>query len=140
MVGQIFDFLCRSSGITTNLPVDFVQILVLYTVVLVLDPEHLLQQIRAAGFQRCSAAVLQCGIGQSHQCTFIFRPIRQISLDVHTIFGHRILDLERSDICLHHSLSKVIEVRGKHLIDFVHFHLFLEEMLHIMVDHLQQFY
>ena len=60
------------------------------------------------------------------------------SLDRNSIFGNGVFNFERSYVGFHHFLSKLVEMRRKNIIHFLHFNLHLEKVLYIVVDHLQQ--
>ena len=130
----------RRSCIAANLRVDLIEIVVLHVIVSLVDPENFSQQIGTALLHAVAALILQCRVGHGKQQCIVLCPVSQNGLDGNAVFGNGVLDFQGAYVCLDHLLPKIIEVGRQHLVHVLHVDLYLEIMLHIVIDHLQQIY
>ena len=111
-VGEIFQFLCGGSGIPTHLAVDFIQIVMLNTVITIFHPKDLSHEILPTFLECTAPTILQRSIGKFDQELLVLNPACEDCLNRNSIFGHRIFNFQRTDISLYHILSKIIKMRS----------------------------
>ena len=139
-IRQVLYLLRCSPCIAANLRIDLIEIVVLHIVISLVDPENSPQQIGTAVFYCISSFILQSCVRHSKQQSIVLSPASQNRLNWNSILWDRVLNFQRSYVCLNYFLTKLVEMRGQYLIDVLHIYLHLKIMLHIVIDHLQQIY